>query len=82
MTTRCVSGKREEVVERVGQKPYFVGERGSEFSSRSRRRSRTLTAGQRREMRRYLGPSPAYLPGFGMGITISVFQMEGMLEWL
>ena len=69
-------------MERVGRKPCFVGERGSEFSSGSRRRSITLNAGQRREMGpgagRYLGPSPADLPGFGMGI----FQMEGMLEWL
>ena len=52
VTTWCVRGRRAVVVERVGRKPCCVGERGRELSSGSSKRSRTLTAGQRREMGR------------------------------
>ena len=79
VTTWYVRGRRAVV---VGRNPCYVGEKGRESSSGSSRRSRTLTTGQRREMGRQLGPSPADLPGFGRGMTIAVFQMEGMSEWL
>ena len=52
VTTWCVRGRRAVVVDRVGRKPCCVGERGREWSSGSRRRSRTLAAGQRSEIGR------------------------------
>ena len=52
VTTWWVRGRRAVVVERVGRKPCWVGERGSELSSGSNKRSSTLIAGQRREMGR------------------------------
>ena len=45
-------GKRADTVEWVGRKPCWLVERGSELSFGCRRRSRTLTAGQRREIGR------------------------------
>ena len=50
--TLCVSGRSAVVVEWFGRKPCCVSERGRELSSGRRRRSRILTAGQRRDMGR------------------------------
>ena len=46
----CSRGRRADTVEWLERKPCCLGERGSELSSGCRRRSRTLTAGQRSEM--------------------------------
>ena len=63
--------------------PCCVGDRGRELlSSGSRRRSRTLMEGQRRDMGRYPGPKSDGLPGFGTGIMMARFQMAGMSELL
>ena len=40
--------------------------------------SRTLTAGQRREIGRYEVAWIGSLPGLGIGTMVEVFQMEGM----
>ena len=58
-----------------------MNQRGSDFSSGCRRRSRSLTAGQRKEMGR-LVPTSAGLPGLGTGVIIACFQITGILHWL
>ena len=45
------------------------------------RRSRTLAAGQRREIGRYEVDISAGLPGLRSGMILEVFQMAGMLAW-
>ena len=45
-----VKGRRAVNVEWLGRKSCWLGEKGSEFSFGCRRRSRTLAAGQRREI--------------------------------
>jgi hypothetical protein len=44
----------------------------------SSRRSRILTAGDRRKMRRYEEPWLPGLPGFIIGIIIEFFHIDGM----
>ena len=80
--TLCARGRRAEEVQWLERKPCCVGERGRVLSSGRRRRSKTLTEGQSREMGRCPGPEPAGLPGFRTGITMECFQMEGMLTAL
>ena len=48
----CARGRRADMVKCLGQKPCWLDERRSELSSGCRRCSRTLTAGQRREIGR------------------------------
>ena len=81
------SGRRAVVVERAALKPCWVSERGRWWVSWGRRsRSRTLTAGQRREMGRYEEDRLRGLSGLGMGIMWACFHMAGMeallREWL
>ena len=67
------------MVECCVRKPCCVGDKGRELlSSGSRRRSRTLMDGERRDMGRYPDPKSVGLPGFGIGIMVARFQMEGM----
>ena len=56
-----------------------MGERGSELSSGCRMCSKTLTAGQRREMGQLLVPKSPGLPGLGTRVIIACFQMAGIL---
>ena len=76
--TLCVRGRRAEVVQWLERKPCCVGEKGRVLSSGRRRRSKTLTAGQRREMGWYPDPEPTGLPGFRIGTTTKFFQIEGI----
>ena len=48
----CARGMRVETVECLGRKPWWVEERGRKFNSRCSRHTRTLTAGQRKDMRK------------------------------
>ena len=48
----CTRGRRADKVEWLGREPCRLGETGSELNSVCRRRSKTLTAEQRREMGR------------------------------
>ena len=68
----------------VGSLPaqHVGSERGSGLSSGCRRRSKTLTAGQRREMGWLLVPKSAVLPGLGTRAIIPSFKMAGILQWL
>ena len=44
--------RRADMVERLGRKPCWLGERGSELSNGCRRRSKTLAARQKKEIGR------------------------------
>ena len=80
--TLCERGRRAVVVERFVRKPCCVDDRGRVFSSGVRRRSRTLTVGDKRDMGRYPDPKLAYLPGLRTGMTMECFHMEGMVAVL
>ena len=57
-----------------------MGHIRSTFSSGYRRYSRTLTAGQKRDMMgRGIVPESAGLPGLGIGVIMACFEMVGML---
>ena len=72
-------GRSAVVVLCLFLKPCCVGEIGRvSVSSGRRRRSSTFTEGHKREMGRYPDPEAAGLPGFRIGTTIDVFQMDGM----
>ena len=67
------------MVEWLGRKPCWDGERGMWWVSVGRsRRSKTFIAGHRRDMGRYPDPKPAGLPGFRTGIIVDCFHIEGM----
>ena len=59
-----------------------MGDRGRVFSSGVRRRSKTLTVGDKRDMGRYPDPKLAYLPGLRTGMTMDCFHMEGIVALL
>ena len=50
--TLCARGRREVTVEWLGPKPFWLGERRGELSYGCRRRSKTSTIGQRKEIGR------------------------------
>ena len=75
-------GRRAVMVDRPGRKPCWWGEQGMEGSRRGRtRRSRTLEAGQRREIGRKEVLRVRGLPGLGTGRIRACFQMAGRLAW-
>ena len=83
LATACVRGRSAVVVEWCARKPCCVGDIGRAIvSSGSMRRSRTLTAGQRRDIGLYPDPELAGFPGFGIGTITARFQIDGMLAWL
>ena len=77
-TIFCVRGRRAVVVEWFSRKPCWVGARGRDLISGSNSRSRTLAAGQRREIGLCPGPELAGFPGLRRGMMIANFQMAGI----
>ena len=74
-----VSGIRAVVVECIGLKPCWVALLGSNARKGRMSLSRTLLAGQRREIGLYDFESAGSFPGFGKGITVASFHISGMV---